>query len=100
MSQAIDALAFIGSNSEARNAAEVELAALLRAAGFEDGCGRMLLSADREWLERELGADPTICCLVHAPEEEEAPLEEEGPGEGGKEDEEGEDLPDGEHTDD
>jgi hypothetical protein len=86
MSQHIDILAFIGSNSDARNARGFELDTLLKSAGFEEGLGATLLNGDRQWLEDTLGVNPTLCCLVHAPEEEEAPLEEQEPGEGEKED--------------
>jgi len=90
MSQAIEILAFLGSSSEARGAEGLELERLLQSAGLEGGFGAMLMNADRGQIEGILQVNPTICCLVHAPDEEEAPHEEEGPEEGG-DDEEGED---------
>lgn len=94
MSNVIDFLEQMGRDAHLRHATGLDLEAALTQAGIEPPLRAAILGGDSRLLESLLGANPTICCMVNVPEEEEAPAEEEEEFEEG-EDEEYEDDDEG-----
>lgn len=87
MSNVIDFLERLGQDPELRNATGDEIEAALCEAGIEPGLRQAILGDDRLALEKLLGADGNVCCVVFKEDEEE---EKEGDEEE-EEEEEGED---------
>ena len=77
MSNLIDFLEQMGSDSESRFATGPELEAALISAGIEPGVRSAVLAGDQSRLESLIGASPIVCSMINVPEEEEEEEDEE-----------------------
>ena len=71
MSNVIDFLERFGGDAQLRHASEDEVDVALKLAGIEPGLRAAIVGKDQSELERLLGANTNVCCMVNAPEEEE-----------------------------
>ena len=85
MSNVIDFLERVGGDAQLHHAPQDEVEVALKLAGIEPELQAAIVSKDRRELERLLGADTNVCCLINKPEDEE---EEEDVDEDVDEDEE------------
>jgi hypothetical protein len=76
VSNVIDFLERFGGDAQLRHASEDEVDVELKLAGIEPGLRAAIVSKDQSELERLLGANTNVCCMVNAPEEEEEEEEE------------------------
>jgi hypothetical protein len=90
MSDLIDFLERMGSDSQSRFSTGPELEEALAQAGIEPGVRSAVLAGDRPRLEALIGASPIVCTMINVPdeEEEEEDDEEEEEEEDDEEDEE------------
>jgi hypothetical protein len=77
VSNVIDFLERFGGDAQLRHASEDEVDVALKLAGIEPGLRAAIVSKDQSELERLLGANTNVCCMVNAPEEEEEEEDEE-----------------------
>ena len=70
MSDVIDFLEKLGQDSALRYASRSRLAAALSSTGFSPQLQAALVGADQRAVERILGADTNVCCVVNAPLQE------------------------------
>jgi hypothetical protein len=75
VSNVIDFLERFGQDAELRYASDADVEAALREAGLDPAVRTAIVDKDQGALERLLGADTNVCCLINKPDEEE---EEEG----------------------
>jgi len=71
VSNVIDFLERFGRDAELRHASVEDVEAALKQAGIEPAVQLAIVSKDQNALERLLGADTNVCCLVDKPDEEE-----------------------------
>ena len=71
MSNVIDFLERFGRDAELRHASDEAVEAALTQAGIEPALRLAIVGKDQGALERLLGADTNVCCLVNKPDEEE-----------------------------
>jgi hypothetical protein len=86
VSNVIDFLERMGRDATLREAAAVDLAEVLSASALDEETRAALLRQDRRGLEAILGVQGNVCCLVHAPDDDE-PDEDDEPVEPDDEDE-------------
>jgi hypothetical protein len=67
----IDFLERFGRDAELRHASDEDVETALKQAGIEPAVRLAIVSKDQGALERLLGADTNVCCLVNKPDEEE-----------------------------
>lgn len=91
MSNVIDFLERFGYDADLRYAPQDELEAALKVAGIDPAVRAAIVNNDQLALERLLGADTNVCCIVNKPDDEEEEEEEEE-NEEEEEDDEEEDL--------
>jgi hypothetical protein len=96
VSNVIDFLERFGRDAELRDASVEAVDEAMRAAGIDPSVRLAIAGKDQSALERLLGADTNVCCMVNAPDEEE---EEEDDEDEEDEDEEDEDEEDEEEDD-
>jgi hypothetical protein len=77
VSNVIDFLERFGRDAELRHASGEEVEAALRLAGIEPVVRMAIVDKDQGALEKLLGADTNVCCLINKPDEEEEGDEEE-----------------------
>lgn len=77
MSDLIDFLERMGSDSQSRFATGPELEAALTCAGIESDVRSAVLSGDQLRLESLVGASPIVCSMINVPDEEEEEDDEE-----------------------
>ena len=77
MSNLIDFLEQMGSDSQSRFATGPELETALTRAGIEPSVRAAVLARDQLRLESLIGASPIVCSMINVPEEEEESEEEE-----------------------
>lgn len=85
MSNVINFLERFGADAELRHASDEAVNEALRAAGVDPAVRLAIVGKDQGELERLLGADTNVCCMVNVPDEEE---EEEEDGDEEEEEEE------------
>jgi hypothetical protein len=90
MSDVINFLEQMGRDAHLRHITGLELEAALRRAGIEPRLQAAILDGDQRLLASLVGANDTLCCLIHAPDEEESE-EQDDEGHERKDDEEAED---------
>ncbi len=100
MSNVIDFLERLGKDARLRHASDTEVAEALKLAGIEPAVLAALVSKDQGALERLLGADTNVCCLVNAPDEEEEETEEDEEEDDEDDDEDDEDEDEDEDDED
>jgi hypothetical protein len=88
VSNVIDFLERFGRDAELRHASEEEVDLALVLAGIDPTLRAAIVGKDQSALERLLGADTNVCCLINKPDDEE---EEEDDVEEEDEDEDDED---------
>lgn len=71
MSNVIDFLERFGSDADLRNASGEAVDEALKAAGIDPALRLAIVGKDQGALERLLGADTNVCCMINAPDEEE-----------------------------
>jgi len=71
VSNVIDFLERFGRDAELRHASDEAVEAALTQAGIEPALRLAIVGKDQGALERLLGADTNVCCLVNKPDEEE-----------------------------
>lgn len=92
MPNLIDFLEILGQDARLRYANKAAVEQELARAGIEPALRAALLGDDPRLLEKLLGARTNVCCVVHAPEDDEEEPEDDdqddpdGDDEGGKED--------------
>ncbi len=77
MSNLIDFLERIGRDPQLRHAGDDVVDEALETAGIDAAVRIAIVSKDQRELERLLGVDTNVCCLVHSPDDEEEEEEEE-----------------------
>jgi hypothetical protein len=77
MSDLIDFLERMGSDSQSRFVTGSELEEALTRAGIEPTVRSAVLAGDRPRLESLIGASPIVCTLINVPDEEEEEEDEE-----------------------
>jgi hypothetical protein len=97
VSNVIDFLERFGRDAELRHASAEDMEAALRQVGIEPAVRLAIVSKDQGALERLLGADTNVCCMINKPDDEE---EEEEDDEDDDEDEDDEDLDEDDEDDD
>jgi hypothetical protein len=73
----IDFLESLGRDSRVRHAPPEQVETLLARADVEPALCNALLRADIQELQALLGAQPNICCVVHAPGDKDEPPDDE-----------------------
>jgi hypothetical protein len=91
VSNVIDFLERFGRDAELRHASDEDVDAALREAGIEPALRMAIVGKDQGALERLLGADTNVCCLVNKPDDEEEEEEEEEDDEEDEDEDEDED---------
>lgn len=71
MSNVIEFLERMGQDAQLRNLTGPDLEAAMQRAGIDPGVRAAILADNQLLLESLVGAAHPICCLVHAPDEEE-----------------------------
>lgn len=82
MPNLIDFLETLGRDARLRYATSSELELALARADIEPALRAALLGEDRRILESLLGAQANVCCVIHAPDEDEETPEDDDPGDG------------------
>lgn len=85
MSNVIDFLESLGQDAKLRHASRDEMERALLNAQIEPELRAAILDSDQTRLEALLGAQANVCCMIHAPDDDEDEPEDE-PGEAGDED--------------
>ncbi len=98
MSNVIDFLERFGGDAGLRHASDADVEAALTQAGIEPALRLAIVGKDQGALERLLGADTNVCCMINKPDDEEEE-EEEDDEEDEDEDEEDEDFDEDEDED-
>lgn len=78
MSNVINFLERFGADADLRHASEEAVNEALRAAGVDPAVRMAIVGKDQGELERLLGADTNVCCMINAPDEEEEEEEDDG----------------------
>jgi hypothetical protein len=89
VSNVIDFLERFGRDAELRYASAEDVEAALQQSGIEPAVRLAIVGKDQDALERLLGADTNVCCMINKPDDEE---EEEEDDEEEDEDEDDEDF--------
>ena len=76
MSNVIDFLERFGRDAELRDASVDAVEEAMRVAGIDPSVRLAIVGKDQSALERLLGADTNVCCMVNAPDKEEEEEEE------------------------
>ena len=97
MSNVIDFLERFGRDVELRDASAEAVDEAMRVAGIDPSVRLAIVGKDQSALERLLGADTNVCCMVNAPDEEE---EEEDEDEDDEDDEDEDDEDDEDEDED
>lgn len=97
MSNVIDFLERFGRDAELRHASDEAVAEALKEAGIDPAVRGAIVSKDQGELERLLGSDTNVCCLIHSPDDDE---EKEEDDELDEDDEDDEDEDEDEDEDD
>jgi hypothetical protein len=84
VSNVIDFLERFGRDAELRHASDEAVDKALRDAGLDPAVRLAIVDKDQGALERLLGGNTNVCCLIHTPDDEEDD-EEEDEGEEEKE---------------
>lgn len=92
MSNVIDFLESLGQDAKLRHASREEMEQALLNAQIEPELRAAILDSDQARLEALLGATANVCCMIHAPEDDEDEPAEDEPA-----DDDGED-PDSQHS--
>ncbi|MBL8268282.1 hypothetical protein [Steroidobacter sp.] len=71
MSNVVDWLARIGQSSRLQALSGEQLAQELARAGLEPAVQAAIVQQRRHQLEQLIGASKNVCCLIHAPQDEE-----------------------------
>ncbi|WP_129641037.1 hypothetical protein [Peristeroidobacter agariperforans] len=82
MSNVVDLLERIGRSSRLQSLTGEQLAQELAQAGFEPAVQAAIVQQRPGQLEELMGASKNVCCMVHAPQDEEP--EEQQPKDGGE----------------
>lgn len=82
MSNVVDLLERMGQSSRLHSLTEEQLAQELARTGIEPAVRTAILEQRRHQLEELIGASKNVCCMVHAPQDEEP--EEQQPEDGGE----------------
>lgn len=82
MSNVVDLLERLGQSSRLQSLTSEQLAQELARAGLEPAVQAALVQQRPRELEKLIGATRNVCCMVHAPQDEEP--EEQQPEEGGE----------------
>jgi hypothetical protein len=90
VSNVIDFLERFGRDAELRYASDEDVEAALRQAGIDPSVRLAIVGKDKDALERLLGADTNVCCMINKPDDEEE--EEEDDEDDEDEDEDDEDF--------
>jgi len=77
VSNVINFLERFGADADLRHACDEAVNEALRAAGVDSAVRLAIVGKDQRELERLLGADTNVCCMVNAPDDEEEDDEEE-----------------------
>jgi len=86
MSNVIDFLESLGQDAKLRHASRDEMERALLNAQIEPELRAAILDADQARLEALLGAQANVCCMIHAPEDDEDEPEDEPGNDDGDED--------------
>jgi len=87
MSNVIDFLESLGQDAKLRHASRDEMERALLNAQIDPELRAAILDADQARLEALLGARANVCCMIHAPEDDEdEPAEDEPDNDDGDED--------------
>ena len=78
MSNVINFLERFGADADLRHASDEAVNEALRAAGIDPAVRLAIVGKDQGELERLLGADTNVCCMINAPDEEEEEEEDDG----------------------
>src|ERR1700722_3136768 len=76
VSNVINFLERFGADADLRRASDEAVNEALRAAGVDPAVRLAIVGKDQGELERLLGADTNVCCMVNAPDDEEEDDEE------------------------
>jgi hypothetical protein len=98
VSNVIDFLERFGRDAELRHASDEDMDVALTQAGIEPALRLAIAGKDQGALERLLGADTNVCCLINKPDDEEE--EDDDVDEDEDEDEDDDDDDDDEFEDD
>lgn len=82
MSNVVDLLERMGQSSRLQSLTEEQLAQELAQTGVEPAVRAAILQQRPRQLEELVGASKNVCCMVHAPQDEEP--EEQQPKDGGE----------------
>ncbi|WP_153066985.1 hypothetical protein [Steroidobacter cummioxidans] len=82
MSNVVDLLERIGQSSQLQSLTGEQLARELSRAGIEPAVQAAIVQRRPRQLEELIGATKNVCCMVHAPQDEEP--EEQQPEDGGE----------------
>jgi hypothetical protein len=77
VSNVIDFLERLGRDAELRHASDEAVNEALREAGIDPAVRQAIVGKDQCELERLLGGDTTVCCLIHSPDDDEEEEDEE-----------------------
>lgn len=100
MANVIEFLERMGADAGLRHLTGLDLEHAMLRAGIDPAIRTAILTENQHLLESLVGAPHPVCCLVHAPEEEEGEGEDDHDGEDPGEDPEGESGADEEQSDD
>jgi hypothetical protein len=78
VSNVINFLERFGADADLRHASDEAVNEALRAAGIDPAVRLAIVGKDQGELERLLGADTNVCCMINAPDEEEEEEEDDG----------------------
>lgn len=92
MTSVIDFLERLGQDARLRHASAEELDRVLVSAQIDPAVRAALLGEDQRQLEALLGAATNVCCMVHAPEDDEEEPEDDDGDEDDGEDQKDEEL--------
>jgi hypothetical protein len=76
VSNVIDFLERVGQDAGLRYASDADVEAALREAGIDPALRAAIFDKNQGALERLLGTDTNVCCLINKPDEEEEEEEE------------------------
>ena len=77
MSNVINLLERVGADADLRHASAEAVDEALKAAGIDPALRLAIVGKDQGELERLLGVDTNVCCLINSPDDEEEDDEEE-----------------------
>jgi hypothetical protein len=96
----IDFLERFGRDAELRHASDEDVETALKQAGIEPALRLAIVGKDQIELERLLGADTNVCCLINKPDDEEEEDDDVDEDEEDDEDDEDEDEDEDDEFDD